>query len=55
MTWEKSSGKSYDSFLSDLDLSNYIVTSAVVMKYDEMGNPIKITVSVVTKNSLNNC
>ena len=49
MTWEKSSGKSYDTFLSELDKSGYIVTSAVVMKRDRDGNPIEIVVSVKQK------
>ena len=49
MTWEKQSGKSYDSFLADLDRSGYIVTSAVVMKRDEVGNPIQKTVSIKQK------
>lgn len=49
MTWEKQSGKSYDSFLADLDKSGYIVTSAVVMKRDEDGNPIEIVVSIKQK------
>lgn len=49
MTWEKQSGKSYDSFLADLDRSGYIVTSAVVMKRDKDGNPIEIVVSVKQK------
>jgi len=51
MTWEKQSGKSYDSFLADLDRSGYIVTTAVVMERDEKGNPIKITVSIANRNS----
>ena len=49
MTWEKQSGKSYDSFLSELDRSGYIVTTAVVMERDENGNPIEIVVSVKQK------
>lgn len=49
MTWEKQSGKSYDSFLDDLDRSGYIVTSEVVMKRDKDGNPIEIVVSVKQK------
>lgn len=51
MTWTKSSGKSYDTFLSDLDSSGYIITTATVMERDERGNPVKITVSVAQKNS----
>lgn len=49
MTWEKSSGKSYDTFLADLDRSGYVVTSAVPMERDKKGDPVKIVVSVTEK------
>jgi hypothetical protein len=50
-TWEKSGGKTYDSFLAELDRSGYVVTTATVMERNERGNPVKITVSVANKNS----
>lgn len=53
MTWEKQSGKTYDSFLAELDKSGHIVTTAVVMERDERGNPVKIVVSVTGNNNKN--